>query len=404
MTGVVRTAVSETEAMIQLAERPAEVVLADTAVTRPDSVGFTRRVLARAPQAQLVLFGAEDPRVAAAAVAAGARGVIRGVEHDLVSVVAKALLLLLLPVRPQGMPINSANVQPATVGCAGRNNNSATARGLHRDGLAMAGSPAMLPNSPMVPAQRGDGPGMAAGGFSYGGDDLRLVWRLIAESSLGSAQELIHQVDPVRAARLAAQVAAVTNSSSADPEDLHFLLLAYVRACYDHDGDVPDRLPQLTRLAALLVDAHRPELAQQLWRLVAAAGDHRAFVYLGRLLEDTGRVPEAVEQYWQAGSDPTAREALMRLTTSGHGDRLEAVTEQRSDGSSMSTGRRLTVTERELQVLRGMADGKSNAEIGRELFVSEDSVKTHARRLFRKLGARDRAHAVAAGFRAGLVT
>ena len=44
-----------------------------------------------------------------------------------------------------------------------------------------------------------------------------------------------------------------------------------------------------------------------------------------------------------------------------------------------------------------MADGKSNAEIGRELFVSEDTVKTHARRLFRKLGARDRAHAVAAG-------
>ncbi|WP_174528271.1 response regulator transcription factor, partial [Micromonospora maritima] len=61
------------------------------------------------------------------------------------------------------------------------------------------------------------------------------------------------------------------------------------------------------------------------------------------------------------------------------------------------------LTERELQVLLGMAEGKSNAEIGRELFVSEDTVKTHARRLFRKLGARDRAHAVAAGFRAGLV-
>jgi DNA-binding NarL/FixJ family response regulator len=65
--------------------------------------------------------------------------------------------------------------------------------------------------------------------------------------------------------------------------------------------------------------------------------------------------------------------------------------------------RRVALTERELQVLRGMADGKSNAEIGRELFVSEDTVKTHARRLFRKLGARDRAHAVAAAFRAGLV-
>jgi DNA-binding NarL/FixJ family response regulator len=51
-----------------------------------------------------------------------------------------------------------------------------------------------------------------------------------------------------------------------------------------------------------------------------------------------------------------------------------------------------------------MSDGKSNAEIGRDLYVSEDTVKTHARRLFRKLGARDRAHAVASAFRAGLVS
>ncbi|HEU4347388.1 MAG TPA: helix-turn-helix transcriptional regulator [Actinoplanes sp.] len=257
MTGVVRTAVSETEAMIRLAERPAEVVLADTAVTRPDSVGFTRRVLARAPQAQLVLFGAEDPRVAAAAVAAGARGVIRGVEHDLVSVVAKALLLLLLPVRPQqGMPINGANAQPATVAGGMRNANSPTARGQYRDGLGMGAPnapavPAMLPNSPMVPVQRGDAP-----------------------------------LDPATGRPMVAWPGNETGVGVAEPAP---------------------------------------------------------------------------------------------------------------------AGRRLTLTERELQVLRGMADGKSNAEIGRELFVSEDTVKTHARRLFRKLGARDRAHAVAAGFRAGLV-
>jgi len=256
MTGVVRTAVSETEAMIRLAERPAEVVLADTAVTRPDSVGFTRRVLARAPQAQLVLFGAEDPRVAAAAVAAGARGVIRGVEHDLVSVVAKALLLLLLPVRPQGMPINGANAQPAGVAGGARNANSAAARTAYQNGLSMGapnsgGVPSMLPNSPMVPAQRGDAP-----------------------------------IDPVTGRPMVAWPGNETQVGVADPAP---------------------------------------------------------------------------------------------------------------------AGRRLTLTERELQVLRGMADGKSNAEIGRELFVSEDTVKTHARRLFRKLGARDRAHAVAAGFRAGLV-
>jgi DNA-binding NarL/FixJ family response regulator len=68
-----------------------------------------------------------------------------------------------------------------------------------------------------------------------------------------------------------------------------------------------------------------------------------------------------------------------------------------------STLQGMKLTERELQVLRGMSEGKSNAEIGRDLFVSEDTVKTHARRMFRKLGARDRAHAVAEAFRSGLV-
>ncbi|MCA1822949.1 MAG: response regulator [Mycobacteriales bacterium] len=62
------------------------------------------------------------------------------------------------------------------------------------------------------------------------------------------------------------------------------------------------------------------------------------------------------------------------------------------------------LTERELQVLRGMSQGKSNGQIGRELYLSEDTIKTHARRLFRKLGVNDRAQAVALGFRRGLVS
>jgi len=61
------------------------------------------------------------------------------------------------------------------------------------------------------------------------------------------------------------------------------------------------------------------------------------------------------------------------------------------------------LTERGLQVLHGMSQGRSNAEIGRELYLSEDTIKTHARRLFRKMGVNDRAQAVASGFRWGLV-
>ncbi|MGA8115014.1 MAG: response regulator transcription factor [Actinocatenispora sp.] len=186
VAAAVRTALSGEEALARMAERPADVVLIDVGMTRPDPVQFTRRVLTRGANTALVLVGADDPRAAAAAVAAGARGVIRAGEHgeDLVSALAQGILLAC----PNGRP----------------SMNSSTAAALGR------------PAQPAV--------------------------------------------------------------------------------------------------------------------------------------------------------------------------------------------RRSVLTERELQVLRGMSEGKSNAEIGRDLFVSEDTVKTHARRLFRKLGARDRAHAVASAFRSGLVT
>jgi two-component system, NarL family, nitrate/nitrite response regulator NarL len=58
---------------------------------------------------------------------------------------------------------------------------------------------------------------------------------------------------------------------------------------------------------------------------------------------------------------------------------------------------------REMDVLMGMTEGLSNAEIAADLVLAEDTVKTHARRLFRKLGAGDRADAVARGFRQGIL-
>ncbi|MFD0555633.1 regulatory LuxR family protein [Stackebrandtia endophytica] len=66
--------------------------------------------------------------------------------------------------------------------------------------------------------------------------------------------------------------------------------------------------------------------------------------------------------------------------------------------------RRFELTGREQQVLTHISQGLSNIEIAAELFVSEDTVKTHARKLYRKLGARDRAHAVAIGFRRGVLS
>jgi DNA-binding NarL/FixJ family response regulator len=65
---------------------------------------------------------------------------------------------------------------------------------------------------------------------------------------------------------------------------------------------------------------------------------------------------------------------------------------------------RSRLSEREHQVLLGMSEGKSNGEIGRELFLAEDTIKTHARRMFRKLHVGDRAEAVAHGFRHALLS
>jgi DNA-binding NarL/FixJ family response regulator len=220
------------EALARLAEQPVDLVLADPSLSRPDSAEFARRVLAVAPGATVVFFGTEEPRAAAAAIAAGARAVIRVDTSDPVTTLAKAILLVLSQFR-------------------GTNGEAAPVRG----------------SAPVQP---------------------------------------------------------------------------------------------------------RPESVVGVRTAIAAEG-----------------------------SREPARSALgARTPASG-------VPQQRGDlggePASEAPRRRVDLTERELQVLRGMADGKSNAEIGRELFVSEDTVKTHARRLFRKLGARDRAHAVAAAFRAGLV-
>jgi DNA-binding NarL/FixJ family response regulator len=222
VASAVRTAVTAVEVLARLAERPADLVLVDSALVRSDPVGFVRRALGYAPGATLVLFGAQDSQVAAAAIAAGARGVIR--DGDPVTLVTKTLLLLRQPSRVGSTPAADPPVPDAPVPV----DDPATAR----------------PAGPIIPAQ-------SAG--------------------------------PIIPAQPAGPIIP------AQPES------------------EPDRLT-------------RPEL-----------------------------------------------------------------------------------TEREVQVLRGMTEGKSNAEIGRELFVSEDTVKTHARRLYRKLGARDRAHAVASAFRAGLV-
>lgn len=61
------------------------------------------------------------------------------------------------------------------------------------------------------------------------------------------------------------------------------------------------------------------------------------------------------------------------------------------------------LTARELEVVRAVATGRSNAEIAQLLVISEWTVKTHVASILRKLGLRDRAQVVVAAYESGLV-
>jgi DNA-binding NarL/FixJ family response regulator len=266
----VRTATSAVEAIARLAERGADLVFVDGPLTRPDPVGFVRRAMAYSPRATLVVYGLPEPAVASALIQAGARGVIRGGDTDLVTAVTKTVLLL-------GMTTAPGQMLPASVH-TGAVNAGAGATERHADKRHEGAVAAMRPAA-----------------FTT---RMNVTGRVSAERSINGVDSRNGgpSFNPARA-------------PAPEPEPA----MAYANG-----------------MAPQLVPAQRMDLATP-----------------------PMRAPN--------------------------------------------------LTERELQVLRGMADGKSNAEIGRDLFVSEDTVKTHARRLFRKLGARDRAHAVASGFRAGLV-
>ena len=80
---------------------------------------------------------------------------------------------------------------------------------------------------------------------------------------------------------------------------------------------------------------------------------------------------------------------------------IEEFTKRPEAGSA----ERLTgLTEREQEVLVLIARGLSNQELSEQLFIADNTVKTHVKRIFTKLGARDRAQAIVIAYESGLMS
>src|SRR6476659_3418336 len=89
-----------------------------------------------------------------------------------------------------------------------------------------------------------------------------------------------------------------------------------------------------------------------------------------------------------------------------HSRSFDQAAARRSNGSAEVISFQPPLKElaaREIEVLQLISEGLVNREIGKMLFLSEETVKSHVRHLLAKLQARSRAHAVAVGFRRGIL-
>ena len=116
----------------------------------------------------------------------------------------------------------------------------------------------------------------------------------------------------------------------------------------------------------------------------------------GFLLKDV-----TAEQLFHAVRVVAAGEALLAPSVTRR--LIREFASQRPRPDSSRAARLATLTPRETQVLRLMAEGLSNPEIAARFTVTEETVKTHVSRILAKLGLRDRTQAVVTAYETGLV-
>jgi len=163
------------------------------------------------------------------------------------------------------------------------------------------------------------------------------------------------------------------------------------------------RMPRLDGIQATRRLVGRCDAAQAPIRvLILTTFDHDEYVYEAMRAGASGFLLKTVRpgQLTAAIRDIAAGDALL---APGITRRLIEQFVRRPPPDSAVPPALGALTPREVDVLRLIAGGLSNAEIAAELVVSETTVRTHVTRILAKLGARDRVQAVVAAYESGLV-
>jgi DNA-binding NarL/FixJ family response regulator len=183
------------------------------------------------------------------------------------------------------------------------------------------------------------------------------------------------------------------------------------------DGrDAVDQVRSL-RPDVVLMDIRMPELdgLEAARRILSAPGDDAPKI----LMLTTFDLDEYVYEALRAGASgfllkdtpPEQLVAAIHVVAAGEALLSPSITRRVISEFVKGTGpkpqaqfpRLRDLTARELEVMKAIARGLSNAEIAKELFVSETTVKTHVARILMKLGLRDRVQAVVLAYEAGVV-
>jgi len=190
------------------------------------------------------------------------------------------------------------------------------------------------------------------------------------------------------------------------------------------DGDEAVTAALTLRPDVVVMDVRMPRRdGVEATRLITAANDTNDLPPIRVLMLTTYKLDEAVLRALRAGAagfalkDVAPRTFATAIRTVAAGEpwldpaATRALVNEFSDRSGNPTPRPAAtrgsdtenLTVREIEVLQLIAQGKSNTEIGAEIYVTEATVKTHVRSIYRKIGARDRAQAVAYAFRNGII-